>query len=82
MCSEDPGWKRLISPALVMDERISLITMIFSDNNQAEMAEHLSGDNMQMFINQIDEASPAQSHVRRSRWIWIQTSALCFLGIG
>jgi len=57
MCSGRPVWKRLISHGLAADERIPLITTIFSDSNQVEMVEHLSGDDAQNFINIIDEVS-------------------------
>jgi hypothetical protein len=57
VCSELPAWKRLISHTLVTHERISLITTIFSDDNQVEMVRDLSGDDAQTFINTIDEVS-------------------------
>ena len=58
MRSGRPAWKLLTSNALAVNERIPLITKIFSDNNQVEMVEHLSGDDAQDFINIIDEVSP------------------------
>ena len=48
----------MISHPLDVNERIPLITTIFSDSNQVEMVEHLSGDDAQNFINIIDEVSP------------------------
>ena len=57
MHSEDPAWKQLISRTLATHERISLITTIFSDHSQVEMAGQLSGDNAQTFVDVIDEAS-------------------------
>ena len=40
-----------------MDERVSLITMIFSDRNEIEMIGQLSGNDAQAFVDMIDEAS-------------------------
>jgi hypothetical protein len=58
VCSEGPVWKRLISRTLAMPERISLITVIFSDHTQIDMVGNLSGDDAQNFIDVIDEVSP------------------------
>ena len=55
--SEQPPWKRLTSHPLAADERISLITTIFSDRNQIEMVRQLSGDDAQTFIDVIDEVT-------------------------
>jgi hypothetical protein len=57
MCSEEPAWKQLISHTLTTYERVPLITAIFSDRDQIEMVEKLSGDNAQNFINVIDEVT-------------------------
>ena len=56
--SENPAWKQLISDTVTADQRISLITMIFSDHNQAEMIGHLSGDDAQSLIGVTNEVSP------------------------
>ena len=40
-----------------MDERISLLTTIFTERNEAEVAGNLSGDDAQTFIDMIDEVS-------------------------
>ena len=45
----------MISQTLALDERISLITTIFSDSNQVEVVGQLSGDEAQSFIDIIDE---------------------------
>ena len=50
----------MISHTLTMDERIPLITAIFTDHIQVQMVANLSGDDAQSFINVIDEVS---SHV-------------------
>ena len=47
----------MISHTLAADERISLITTIFSDHNQIGVVEQLSGDDAQTFIDTIDEVS-------------------------
>ncbi|KAF9642512.1 kinase-like protein [Thelephora ganbajun] len=52
---EGSTWGRLISHTLVTHERISLIETVFSDRNQVEMFEHLSGDNAQTLIDMLDE---------------------------
>ena len=57
MGSGYPAWKQLISHTLAADERISLITTIFSDHNQIGVVEQLSGDDAQTFIDTIDEVS-------------------------
>jgi len=57
LCSEDPAWKRLITHTPTVHERISLITTIFSDDNQAEMVKNLSGDDAQKFIDVLDGVS-------------------------
>ena len=48
-------WKRLINRPLSADERISLITTIFSDRNETEAVSHLCGDDAQSFVDVIDE---------------------------
>ena len=58
MCSELPAWKRLISRIPTTDERISLITAIFLDDDQVEMVRRLSGDDAQTFIDVVDEVRP------------------------
>ena len=40
-----------------MDERVSLIAMIFSDGRQLEIVEQLSGDEAQTFVDRIDEVA-------------------------
>jgi hypothetical protein len=57
VCSEDPPWKRLISHTLTTHERISSITIIFSDRNLVEMVGNLIGDDAQTLINMIDEVN-------------------------
>lgn len=53
-----PGWERLINRPHTTDERISLITDIFSDPDQTEVIQDLRGDNAQSFIDVVDEVSP------------------------
>ena len=57
MSSGTPTWKRLISDSLSTEERVSLITSLFSDHDEAKAVEYLSGDDAQTFIDVIDEAS-------------------------
>jgi len=75
LCSERPTWQRLISRTLTADERTTLIVKIFSDRDEVEMAEHLSGDDAQTFIDVIAEVRP---HAQRTgRFTLMQTSAFC-----
>ncbi|KAF9645415.1 kinase-like protein [Thelephora ganbajun] len=61
-----PTWKRLITQALPTDERISLITTIFSDDDQVKMVENLIGNDAQTFVDAIDEVLDTLTpHVRR-----------------
>jgi len=53
--SNCPAWKWLASDTLASYERISLITMIFSDRDQIKTVRNLSGDDAQTFIDKIDE---------------------------
>ena len=53
-CSKQQIWKQLIGHVPAKRERISLITAIFSDHLQVEMAEQLSGDDAQTFIDRVD----------------------------
>ena len=54
---------------LAMDERISLITTIFLDQNQVEMVERLSGNDAQTFIDKIDEVNPGTDSRSNGRLI-------------
>jgi len=56
-CSNGPAWGRLINSSFITDERISLITSIFSDPAEIEVVCHLSGDDAQNFIDAINEVS-------------------------
>jgi hypothetical protein len=69
VCSKDPAWKLLISHTLATHERISLITAIFSDNDQVDMVENLSGDDAQNFIDVVDEVSTCTLSPLRDRSI-------------
>ncbi|KAF9644747.1 kinase-like protein, partial [Thelephora ganbajun] len=68
-----PAWERLINHTLSTDERISLITSLFSDRDEVEMVGYLSGDDAQAFIDVIDEALdslPQQIHRRCLRSLY------------
>ena len=47
----------MISYTLFMDERVDLIKTIFSDRDEVEMLNSLSGNDAQAFVDMIDEAS-------------------------
>ena len=53
-----PAWKCLISCPRAIDERISLITAIFSNPDETEAVKRLSGDDAQSFIDVVDEVPP------------------------
>ena len=76
-----PSWKRLIGDTLTIDERVSLITAIFSDRNQAKMVGYLSGDDAHTFINMMDEVSH-HTHSAPKGWASAQTSTPRRLGTG
>ena len=50
---DHPGWERLIRTPLATNERISLITTIFSNRDEIEMARHLNSGDAQTFIDVI-----------------------------
>jgi len=83
MCSDPRAWKQLISHGLSTDERVSLITSIFSDRDKTEEVERLSGDDAQTFIDVIDEVSvytfllPPKNGLTPTN-----TSIPCRLGVG
>jgi len=53
--SNVPAWKRLIDGPLTSDERISLITKIFSDDGETKTVRNLSGDDAQAFVDVADQ---------------------------
>jgi len=56
-----PGWKHLISAPLATNERISLITTIFSSRDEVEMARYLCREDAQASVDVIYEV---RSHNR------------------
>jgi hypothetical protein len=56
-CSGPPVWKRLISGSLSTHERVSLITSIFSDDDEVEAIGQVSGEGAQNFVDVVYEAS-------------------------
>lgn len=57
MFSDPPAWKQLIGPTLSATERAEMIRTIFSDRDETEVFEYLSGNNAQAFVNVVDGAS-------------------------
>ena len=53
---DSPGWKRLLCGPPTTHERISLITTIFSDRDDVEMARRLCGEDSQASVDVIYEA--------------------------
>jgi hypothetical protein len=71
------------SHTLALHERISLITMIFSDHTQVGMVGNLGRDDAQNFIDVIDEVSAAHFHCwGTGRLNPVQSSLSYRLGIG
>jgi len=58
LCSDPPVWKRLIGCSLSKDERITLISSIFTNNDETKVVGHLSGDDAQTFVDVVDEVTP------------------------
>lgn len=48
---DPPGWERLIHTPLAKRERISLITTIFSNQDEVRMAKRLHGEDARIFID-------------------------------
>ena len=77
----DPAWKRLItSDPLTSDVRISLITDIFSDNDETEAAKGLCGDDAQTFVDVVEEVLHFLSRMRPVTHTW--TSSSCRVDVG
>lgn len=64
-CSKPPTWKRLVNHTLTIDERVSIITSIFSDRNEVEMDEHPSGDDAQTFVDNVYEVRVPHNSMSR-----------------
>ena len=65
MCSEHLVWEQLIDRNLATQDRVSLITTIFSDDNQVKRVGQLSGDEAQNLIDIINGVSARSiSHSR------------------
>lgn len=47
----------MIRGTLTTDERVSLITIVLSDEDECERVRNISGDDAQAFIDMIDEVS-------------------------
>lgn len=56
-CSDPPAWKQLISCSLSTQERIPLITSIFSDHNESKVVGYISGGDAQIFVDVVDEVN-------------------------
>lgn len=53
------GWKRLIDHPLTLEERISLITDIFSDPDETEIVKDLCGEDAQSFVDEMYQVTPS-----------------------
>ncbi|KAF9646470.1 kinase-like protein [Thelephora ganbajun] len=68
-----PAWERLIGYPLSTDERVSLITSLFSDIDEVEVVGSLSGDDAQAFVDVIDEtldSLPQEIYGRCLRYLY------------
>ncbi|KAF9789442.1 kinase-like domain-containing protein [Thelephora terrestris] len=71
--ADRPTWRWLINDTLPADDRISLVTMIFSDRDQVKMVTNLSGDDAQIFVDNISEVLDGlapQIHRRCLRYLY------------
>ena len=57
-CSGTPAWKRLTDRPLTTDERVSLITNLFSDRIETEAVKRLRGGDAQSFVDVMDKVLP------------------------
>ena len=78
--SGGPAWKRLITSPLTSDARITLITHIFSDNDETEAAKGLCGDDAQTFVDVVEEVIHFLSRMGSVTHTW--TSSSCRVDIG
>lgn len=62
-----PAWKYLIGRPLGLDERISLISDIFSDHDETREVRRLCGDDAQSFVDLVDEVFPCSFPFHSSR---------------
>ena len=62
-CSDNPLWKHLIDRPLTKDERVSMITDLFSDRDETEALKDLGRGDAQSIIDVMDEV-PLNSRVR------------------
>ena len=54
-------WKRSTNRPIAIDKRISLIKAIFSDRYVAETVKRLSREDVQAFVDVVDEVLPHSS---------------------
>ena len=58
MPSGAPAWERLVDHPLPMNERVPLITDLFSDRDEVEAIKHLSRADAQSFVDALEEVFP------------------------
>ena len=54
-CNDNPLWKHLVDLPFTKDERVSLIADLFYDSSEIEALKDLGGDDVQSFIDVVDE---------------------------
>ena len=60
--SETLVWKRLIEPTLSTSKRIEMINHIFSDRDEAERFQYLTGSDARAFVDVIDKVRTRNFH--------------------
>ena len=58
------AWKRSVDQPIAIDKRISLITAIFSNRSVAEAVKLLHREDIQAFVDAVDEVLPHSSAQR------------------
>ena len=72
------AWKRSIDQPIAIDKRISLITAIFSNRSVAEAVKHLCKEDVQAFVDVVDEVLPCSSVQAK----WLTDLASCRVDTG
>ena len=72
------AWKRSIDQPIAIDKRISLIKAIFSNRSVAEAVKHLRREDIQAFVDAVDEVLPHSS----AQGTWLADLTSCRVDIG
>ena len=72
------AWKRSIDQPIAIDKRISLITAIFSNRSVAEAVKHLRREDVQAFVDVVDEVLSHSS----AQGTWLTDLTSCRVDTG